>query len=181
MQFKINIVSVDVQTKPTAKGSYQVANLAYRNLNSGKLEEHKVFSFGAEKDLFSTASSVKAGQEYTITAQKGEKYWEWTAMEQQVPGTVAAADTATPVGKGNYQPRTYETAEERAERQVLIVRQSSLTNAVAVLSTGSKNPPDIEAVLQLAERFASWVFQKDAKVAFQKTETLLDMENDIPL
>ena len=179
MQFNISIVSVDITTKPTAKGSYQQATVAFRNLSTNKLEEKKILSFTDEgKALYNTASAVVAGQVYTITSEKGEKYWNWTSMTQTTP-EAAAASPIKVAEKAGFQPRTYETSEERAERQVLIVRQSSLSAAVATLTTGAKTVPDIEAVVHLAQRYTDFVFQKDAKTSLFKTE-LVVMEDDIP-
>jgi hypothetical protein len=70
----------------------------------------------------------------------------------------------------------YETKEERAARQVLIVKQSSLTNAVATLSPGAKAALDANAVIDLAQKYADWVFDKPEsdKTGFD------DMGSDIP-
>jgi len=184
MQFTIQIVSVDITTKPTAKGSYQQATLAFRDLQQNKLKEKKVMSFTPEgKALFDIVSSAQKDQTYTIDAEKEGEYWVWKAMMQQAPGTIVAASqdgktkfTSAGVASGNQiGSRTYETAEERAERQVLIVRQSSLSAAVATLNAGKGTDPD--KVVDLAERYSSWVFQKDAKESMFKTETTFD---DIP-
>ena len=71
----------------------------------------------------------------------------------------------------------YETKEERAARQELIVRQSSLSNAVAILSVGAKTLAKND-VLDLATDLSNWVFNKttgDSKVDFDS------FEDDIPL
>ena len=184
MQVNIKVVSVEIQTKPTQKGSYQMAVLAYRNESSGKLEEKKFVSF-TDKDIFNTVAGAKEGQQYTVTMEKGEKYWEWKAMIQQAPGQAAASSTkgngTTSYTSQTVQSRTYETAEERAARQVLIVRQSSLTAALATLTPGSKAALDPSAVTKLAQEYTDWVFQTGAPPAnnmFTKEE-LADIPNDL--
>ena len=66
--------------------------------------------------------------------------------------------------KGTPSPKsTYETPEERAARQRLIVRQSCLSNAVETLKVDKKGVDPTEA-LKLAERYVGWVFGEEAKV-----------------
>lgn len=59
---------------------------------------------------------------------------------------------------------TYETPEERAKKQIYIVRQSSISNAVDLLSVGQKSPPDVKAVLEAAKQFEDYVFGTNAQV-----------------
>ncbi len=183
MQIQIKVISVDITTKPTAKGSYQQATLAYRDLAQNQLKEKKILSFTAEgKLLFSTAAQAQKDQTYTVDMEKGEQFWEWKKMEQAVPDTVVATQGGS-AGKQQANSfasgaRTYETAEERAERQVLIVRQSSLSAAVATLAVGAKGLKP-EDVLSLAERYSEFVFQKEAKNTMFTTDSFDDIPNDL--
>ena len=160
----ITILSIDIKTVPTAKGSYQTADVAYKNNSfQGKVEGKKVMSFGATKDSFTTLAQAQPGQTYEVTIVKNDKgYNDWVSMAQAQPG--AASPVATPqasaVGKAPAAtPRsTYETPEERAQRQVLIVRQSSLSSAVALLTAGAKTPPSAQAVVDVAKEFENYVF-----------------------
>ena len=186
MQFRIRVVSVDITTKPTAKGSYQMCNLTYRNESTGKLEEKKLVPFGGEHNArcFKVAHDASEGRCYEVTAEKGEQYWEWKEMKaiaSDAPPPVAAVgkQAATSGATG---ARTYETAEEREARQVLIVRQSSLSAAVATLAVGAKAAPKPEEVLQLAQRYVSFVFQSAAEVpksTMFSDEELADLPNDL--
>jgi hypothetical protein len=160
----ITILSIDIKTVPTAKGSYQTADVAYKNNSfQGKVEGKKVMSFGATKDSFATLAQAQPGQTYEVTIVKNDKgYNDWVSMAQAAPG--AASPVATPqagaTGKAPAAtPRsTYETPEERANRQVLIVRQSSLSSAATVLTAGAKTPPSAQAVVDLAKVFEAYVF-----------------------
>ena len=82
--------------------------------------------------------------------------------------------------KGTPSPKsTYETPEERAARQRLIVRQSCLSNAVETLKVDKKGVDPTEA-LKLAERYVGWVFGEEAKV--DVPDVGFDyMEDDVPL
>lgn len=157
----ITILSVDVKTVPTAKGSYQTAEVAYKNNTfQGKVEGKKVMSFGATKDAFGTLATAASGDTFEVTIIKNDKgYNDWVALTKAglaAPGTTAASATGKPVTAS---PKsTYETPEERAQRQVLIVRQSSLSSAAAVLTAGAKTPPSGDAVIALAKTFEAYVF-----------------------
>jgi hypothetical protein len=160
----ITILSVDIKTVPTAKGSYQTADVAYKNNSfQGKVEGKKVMSFGATKDSFATLATAQPGQTYEVQIVKNDKgYNDWISMAQAVPGGVipGASTPAATTGKpASAAPRsTYETPEERAQRQVLIVRQSSLSSAVSLLTTGAKTPPSTQAVVEAAKAFEAYVF-----------------------
>ena len=67
---------------------------------------------------------------------------------------------------------TYETPEERAKKQVYIVKQSSINAAIQLLSVGAKQPPSTELVLTEAQKFVDFVFA-------EKKESLLDLPNDL--
>ena len=162
----ITILSVDIKTVPTAKGSYQTADVAYKNNSfQGKVEGKKVMSFGATKDSFSTLALAQPGESYEVTIVKNDKgYNDWVSMAKAEAGAISAAVSAPAGGKAPAAtPRsTYETPEERAQRQVLIVRQSSLSASVNLLLAGAKTPPSVESVLAIAKQFEDYVFGKQA-------------------
>jgi len=163
----ITLLSVDIKTVPTAKGSYQTADVAYKNNSfQGKVEGKKVMSFGATKNAFSALSTATPGQTYEVEIVKNDKgYNDWISLTPAVTG--APSPAAAPSSGGgkpaaSASPRsTYETPEERAQRQVLIVRQSSLSSAVASLAVGSKKELNPEDVVQTAKRFEAYVFGVD--------------------
>jgi hypothetical protein len=162
----ITILSVDIKTVPTAKGSYQTADVAYKNNSfQGKVEGKKVMSFGATKDSFSTLALAQPGESYEVTIVKNDKgYNDWVSMAKAEAGANSPAVSAPAGGKAPAAtPRsTYETPEERAQRQVLIVRQSSLSASVNLLLAGAKTPPSVESVLAVAKQFEDYVFGKQA-------------------
>ena len=162
----ITLLSVDIKTVPTAKGSYQTADVAYKNNSfQGKVEGKKVMSFGATKDSFSTLALAQPGESYEVTIVKNDKgYNDWVSMAKAEAGASSPAVSAPAGGKAPAAtPRsTYETPEERAQRQVLIVRQSSLSASVNLLLAGAKTPPSVESVLAIAKQFEDYVFGKQA-------------------
>ena len=177
MQLKIEIINVQSTTKPTAKGSYIMLDVAFKRLDTGKIEGKKIMSF-TNKEVYDVLSKAVNGQQYTITTEKNEKtgYWDWTAVGG---GAAEAPAAAKPSAAGFSSPKSnYETPEERAARQILIVRQSSLSNAIDLLKS-EKKPPTVEEVLRTADIFSNWVFQKDVKLDGPIDISMMD--NDIPM
>ena len=173
---QITIVSVSVETKPTSKGSYQVAVVAYKN-EQGKIEGKNIMSFGATGNTFKTLSAASQGEVYNITTVKNDKgYWDWTNAERGTAnaGTTVPRQTAS---QGNASPRSsYESAEERAKKQVYIVRQSSIANAVDLLSVGGKSAPKVEDVLAVAKQFEDFVFSTTVSGGHAEDTTMVKVD-----
>lgn len=162
----ITILSIDIKTVPTAKGSYQVADIAYKNNTfQGKVEGKKVMSFGAAAASFKVLAEASPNDTFDVTVVKNAAgYNDWTQLTRAEAGAASSAPaTSASSGKTTTPTKTtYETPEERAQRQVLIVRQSSVSSAVAMLVAGAKTPPTLDAVLNAAKAFESYVFGQEA-------------------
>lgn len=151
----IVITHVDVST-PAGK-KYQVAETIFKM--NGETKTKKIMSF-ANPAVFNTLKDAMSGEEYSITQEKdGNGYWQWTSITKggSVSETATAAQAAPARKESSYTGRDFETKEERAERQRLIVRQSCLAQAVATLSAGVKSPPTVADVLSTAEQYVAWV------------------------
>lgn len=181
-QLIINIISVTKETKPTAKGSYDQLEIIYKNLTfQDKVEKKLIMSF-MFKEVFNILSKATFGQTYYIDRVKNDKgFWDWTKASttnettEDVP--MAAQPVANAVKAPSVSPKsTYETSEERAARQVMIVRQSSISSAVAMLAAngGKKNTP--EEVLAIAKEFEAYVMGIEKK----NPEDFSDLEEDVP-
>jgi len=178
---QITILNVGIETKPTAKGSYQVAVVAYKN-DQGKVEGKNVFSFGATAETFKALSVATSGQVFNITTVKNDKgYWDWTKAEASTGA--ASAPQQQNKSAGNQVPRSnYETPEERAQRQIYIIRQSSIANAISALSVGSKSAPKDADILALAKTFENFVFDGLNEAPAKEVIPLDGFEDmDIPL
>jgi hypothetical protein len=111
------------------------------------------------------------GQTVEVESVKDGDYWNWKSVSTtESAGTSGAVSSPTPATRVT--GSNYETREERAKRQVLIVKQSSLSAAVATLTPGAKAALDPQAVMDLAQKFADWVFEEDLSIE--------SMSNDIP-
>ncbi len=163
---KISIVNIVLTTVPTSKGSYQQLETVYKNLTYGnKVESKRIMSFGAGKASFEVLSTARPGDVYDVTVIKNDKgYLDWTAMTK---GNADGQDTSnagkaptgqSPAGNAPARTSTYETPEERAKKQVYIVRQSSLSNAIDSLSVGGKSALKPDEVIDLARKYEAYVF-----------------------
>lgn len=166
----IEIVTVD----NINKGKYNMLEVIYKD-NTGKNVTKKVMSFAAP-EVFKVLSSAYKGQVYQIDSVKNEKtgYWDWTSAslaeaETSSPSpTTAGVAAARPVAKSNY-----ETPEERAARQVFIVRQSSISAAVQHLNH-VKKAYDVNEILQVASVLEQYVFGKAVVDPGNPMEGLVD-------
>jgi predicted RND superfamily exporter protein len=192
---QIEIVNVSVATVPTAKGSYQVADVAYKNKTfQDKLEGKKVMSF-SNKDVFSILVNAKFGDIFNVSRVKNDKgFWDWIKLstgnvsymetDNNTNSESSSIQSTTSSGilkPGNVTPKSnYETAEERAAKQVLIVRQSSISSAVEF---GSYNKlKDAKEIIAIAKQFETYVFGQEAveaEITSEMGNTFDDFENNI--
>lgn len=158
----ITILSVAISTLPAKKPGgkpYQVAEVAFKNNTfGGAVQGKKITSYSK---AYPVVSLAQPGEAYEITTEKNGEFVEWVAMQKTVanaPSQAPVVSSKPAVQGATAAPRSnYETPEERAQRQVYIIRQSSLSTAVSTLAVGAKSlkPDD---VLALAKRYESYVF-----------------------
>jgi len=156
---QIEVLSVSVEDK----GKYKMMEVAYKS--DGKVTSKKVMSFGNAADVFKRLTSAKPGDAFDIKSEKNDKgFWDWKKIvteaeqamfnEEEKKGSISMATPTT-----NASPRsTYETADERAARQVLIVRQSSVSSAVAALKT-EKVQLEANQIIDLARELEAYVMK----------------------
>lgn len=169
MAMNVEVLSVSVEDK----GKYKMAEVAYKG-GDGKVTSKKLMSFN-HPEVFKTFADAKQGNVFSVESEKNDKgYWDWISASI---GASAGVKTA-PSSAGNASPKsTYETAEERANRQVLIVRQSSISNAVEFLGLNTKKVPSIQEVVEVATYFENYVFGKTSKP--DEVDEFADLESDI--
>jgi len=185
----IKIVAIASELKTNAKGtSYKSLTVDFRDENN-KLSSKTINVFGAQKRTGEILEEATPGQVYEVTAVKNNAgYWDWTDARittEQLgsTSTVSAAQasskpqTNTSASSGG---RGFETPEERAKKQVYIVRQSSLANAVATLSVGVKSPPSPEDVIKVARLYEGYVFDTNvgAEDVVKAPASVADLQDD---
>ena len=172
---RIQVVSVSKPEKVTTqKGFYQKLTVDYRDFGADDPEEIRqksLVSF-SNPGVFKALQNAENGDVFELSLQKevkdGNTFWQWTSAtkEEQVP-TEKKTRKVTTKDNGEVveakQPvkvtgSTYETREERGSKQTIIVRQSSLANAIQLsleLTPGATS----ESVLREAEAIEAWVLR----------------------
>lgn len=172
---KIKIISVEIETLE----KYNKLEVTYKNLESGKTESRKLVSF-KYPTVYNAVAQATPGSQLNIQAIKGEKFWEWTDIldpDAAPPETVSKLETTTKV---NTAPKsTYETPEERAKKQIYIVRQSSISSAIDLLKT-EKKQPNVTEVLEVAAQFENYVFGVPQEVVTSTLPVMDTLSDDIP-
>jgi len=142
-------IQISMVGPTTKEAKYSWFELVYKS--DGKSQKpKKIMSFN---DEFKTLQDAQPGDSFDVKLEKDDNgYWQWknvTKVEAGAPEPAAAASGTT--GRAG----NWETPEERARRQVLIVRQSCIAQAVA----WCKGNPDLstEDVVNVAGEFETWV------------------------
>ena len=155
MTFKIKIQEVTIEEVRNGRNKYDKASVVYSFNGENRTQNLMSFSNPA---VFAKVKALKPGEEVVVTVTKNDKgYNQWAAVE--------------PVGNTKDEPKSasattgrvsnYETAEERAKRQVLIVKQSCLAQAVAFVDPDEDT--NVQHVLDVAQQFVDWVMADDSQ------------------
>ncbi len=169
----ITIVNVDVATAAGKNGkNYETAEVVYKK--DGQTQTKKLVSFN-NPAVFAGVKAAKKGETYSITQEKDKNdYWQWTsfkpASNDEAPAQAAQSSSPRPAQTNTFQ-RDFESKDERETKQRYIIRQSSLSNAVSILTTGAKAPPNINDVKKLADELVAYVYE---------APSLFEMKNDLP-
>lgn len=137
----IQIVSVDIgQGKTKANKPYEFIDLVFKNKSfQDKVENKKIMPFG-NKEVFDVLRTAEKGDFYYISREKNDAgYWDWTKIEEQ------PSEESTPKNNVATPKQSYDQRDD--QRQLYIIRQSSLTNAVNTLA-GGVNPHEVKGLAQ---------------------------------
>lgn len=162
---KVKILDVNVENVVKGKSRYSKATVAYSY--NGEARTQNIMDF-ANPSVFKKVKEY-IGQEVEVQITKNASgYNEWAAIGDEVSanapnvssnvggGSVSGgSNTATRVTGSNY-----ETPAERAQKQVYIVKQSSISNAIELLKTRGAFVDPNEVVI-LAQVFVDYVFASD--------------------
>lgn len=160
----------------TAKGGYSTMTVSYVD-EKGANKSWKLISFANPK-VFDTLKAAKPNEVYEITTRKNDKdFTEWASAT--LVGT--SATSPSPAAAPNKSPvvSQYETRDERNQRQRFIIRQSCLSNAIAMLTPGSKSPLDLATVATLADALVAYVYEAP-ELSPKSDVPFQDMDDDIP-
>ena len=176
MSIRIKIQEVTIEEVRNGKNKYDKAEVVHTA--NGQSRTQKIMSF-SNPAVFNVVRNMKAGEEYDITVTKNDAgFNQWAKVDRATSGG-DEAPTASKAAPARTSVSTYETAQERALKQLYIVRQSSITNAIALLTAGD-NVTSFKDVIDTAQGFVDFVFNQPSKELGQESESLLDMKDDIP-
>lgn len=167
MGFQVKIQEVNVEKIQNGKGGYEVANVNY--LYKGEVKTTKIMSF-SNPQVFKDVQKF-VGKTVDVSTTQNGKYTNWAKLE------VVASDDApskSDVVKSTPTRSTYETPEERSAKQLMIVRQSSISNALEFVKMAQADGITIQGVLEVAQHFVDFVYAKEPLGAIE------DLPDDIP-
>ena len=181
----IQVLSVTSETVQGPRGAYNVVEVAYKNLTfQGKVESKKLMPFGAGKNTAITMANAKPAEVYDIEVITNDKgYNDWVKATK---GNAQQGTTTSPSGVSSTTNTSvtsaksgWETPEERAKKQVYIIRQSSLSTAVAALTAAGKTVPPVTDVIKYARELESYVFGQDTdSVVGQDVGSIEELDED---
>lgn len=154
-------IEFDVQIAKNGGGSYPGARFAYRD-SAGALKEQGFHNNALKFNpaIKNQLSELKTGDIFTMVKEKEGEFWNVKGIyagEGSAPAQTPSAGTTKAPLTPNASPKSnYETPEERAQKQVYIIRQSAVNyavNAGTLLKLKTK-----EEILSLAKFFESYVF-----------------------
>jgi hypothetical protein len=155
MSFQVTIKEVTVESVTKGKAKYQKATVAYDF--KGEAKSQSLVSF-SNPDVFAKVVELNAGDVIEVTTTKNDAgYNQWAKVEK-----VGDKESAPPAASGGGKVSSggnWETPQERAENRARIVRQSTLSTAVASLGPGPHLP---DVVIARASMFFDWVYEETA-------------------
>lgn len=162
-QITIREVSVDEVKK--GRNSYFKASVVYTD-EKGENRTKPIMSF-ANPAVFAQVKDAQPGEKYMVKVVKDGEYYNWASLVK-VDGNIV---TTTPVSGGKVVGSNYETADERKIKQLYIIKQSSISNALEyMISTRKDGDFGVTDVLDVAQQFVDFVYGTDQNLGTLDTE-----------
>lgn len=183
-------IGINVPVEKSEKnggGTYQGWKLIYED------EKGEVKTIAKHMNSLKYASALKNGLEalkpgdsFVLEQEKEGDFWNPKNVyksdgqaQKSTSNVQQSANSKAPLAAAS----TYATKEERAQTQVYIVRQSSLTAALKVLELRGTKKIEVNDIITLAEYFEEFVLGKYKVVTASldaTSESLEDMDDDLP-
>ena len=188
VQGKVIESQVNIQVPKKGGGTYPGCLLTYRDRDGKACEQafhENAFKYNAA--LMESLQSLVNGDTFMMEKEKKGDFWNVLSIAKTDGMTASPAPVASggspsssPESKpaGKVLGSTYETPEERAKKQVYIVRQSSITAALAYFALNKATKASTEDILAIAKEFEKHVF---ATAEVDPVEAIIDMDDDIPM
>lgn len=178
------VVAVDMEATIEKKdgGTYSGVEFIFKD-DQGKTQTKNFHmnQFKFNTVLKNTLADLVKGDKFTAEMEKEGEFWNWKKLSKGVAEASTPAATNAPAkAAGGYQARpndTYETKEERGQRQVMIVRQSSLTAALKLLEMQGQKKPTSADVITVAKEFEAWVLGQASPAPKAAKQEALDEDS----
>jgi hypothetical protein len=172
-------VALNAPIKKKDGGTYEGWQLVY-NTPEGEVKTiaKPIQGLKFNAALKTGLQNLVAGDDFTLEMEKNAAgFWDPKTISK---GAAQGAQAPVNVQKAAATPTksTYETSEERAAKQVYIVRQSSIANAINFLNVSGSKKHTTEEALVIAKQFEDFVFGKEVAAAPVNFD---DFENDLPM
>lgn len=176
-------MEIGIEVPKKGGGFYPGSRLTYRD-SSGTIRKQAFHqnTFKFNKGLLTQLSNLSSGDEISINKEKDGEFWKILSIDKVPTGSSNATTTIMqPASKvpASPSPRSnYETPEERAQRQVYIIRQSSLATAVNFYNHDGfkKAAPDPETIIAIAKEFENYVMGNEFP---QEEKDFTGLEDDV--
>ncbi len=155
-----------VTTKEGKFKPYQEIDIEFQDLDDGRAKKKHLVSFNFKSfDKIVEAGIGSSWQVNTTPSKKDPQYVDWIdatpiTVEARGEGSNGSANDPAKYTPGEvHKPykSTYETPEERAKKQVYIVRQSSIGHAIAYCEL-TKQSLSAFQICDVAKVFEAYVF-----------------------
>ncbi len=126
MKFTITFIKQKLETIASGARSYDMLSITYENAD-GKPELKKLVSFGEQKEVFEFFKKEQpaSGAQFEITAEKGEKYWQWIKVTPASSKETNSTNTTTTTPNPPYTGGKFSM-----DTQTYIIRQSSIASCI---------------------------------------------------
>ena len=172
IQGKTVDIEFEIDVPKNGGGSYLGSTLTFKD-SQGKVQTKSwvqtALNHASNAHVKAALQTLTKGTCFEAESVKNDKgYWNWTDL--RIVSGEAKKEVSKPVqssgGGGNWQ-----TAEERAQTQLHIIRQSSLGHAVNLLK---EHTQDVNEIIKAAKEFEQHVLG-----IREEPKTLENMENDL--
>ena len=154
----VTIQDVKVSAVQNGKNNYSVAEVVYTD-SRGENKNKKIMSF-SNPAVFAFVSKIKNPTK-VVVENSGAPYYNWVKIDAANDEEVVAAKAAP---KSITYQDNRETPEERARRHLMIVKQSSLSNALEYMKNTNNTDFGVTDLLDIADLMVEWVMEDPAKV-----------------
>jgi hypothetical protein len=161
-QITIKVIDVEVGNGTTKTNKpYEFLDLTFKNLSfEGKAETKKIMPFGS-KEVFNTLKTAQKGSVYTVVREKSaDGFWNWIGIVEGEETIETATNQPVKQSTAATVRSSFETPDERAQKQLYIIRQSSLTNAVNTAVAGI-DPAQVKGI---ADEYIDFVLNGNQQV-----------------